>query len=140
LIRKISKKDKKDWENFLSSKNKIQNKDLNKSSDYLQRKKTKTIDLHGYSLEDANKTITKFINSCFENQISQIKIITGKGSRSNNTNNPYVSKDLSILKYSVPEFIQSNRNLMNIIKEIDYSDVSNKESGAFNIYLKKFKE
>ncbi len=140
MIRKISKKDKKDWENFLSSKNKIQNKDLNKSSDYLQRKKTKTIDLHGYSLEDANKTITKFINSCFENQISQIKIITGKGSRSNNTNNPYVSKDLSILKYSVPEFIQSNRNLMNIIKEIDYSDVSNKESGAFNIYLKKFKE
>ena len=140
MIRKISKKDKKDWENFLSSKNKIQNKDLNKPSDYLQRKKTKTIDLHGYSLEDANKTITKFINSCFENQISQIKIITGKGSRSNNTNNPYVSKDLSILKYSVPEFIQSNRNLMNIIKEIDYSDVSNKESGAFNIYLKKFKE
>tara|TARA_B100001996_G_C18186263_1_gene410292 strand:+ start:69 stop:491 length:423 start_codon:yes stop_codon:yes gene_type:complete len=140
LIRKISKKDKKDWENFLSSKNKIQNKDLNKSSDYEEGKKTKTIDLHGYSLEDANKTITKFINSCFENKISQIKIITGKGSRSNNTNNPYVSKDLSILKYSVPEFIQSNRNLMNIIKEIDYSDVSNKESGAFNIYLKKFKE
>ncbi len=140
MIRKISKKDKKDWENFLSSKNKIQNKDLNKSSDYEEGKKTKTIDLHGYSLEDANKTITKFINSCFENKISQIKIITGKGSRSNNTNNPYVSKDLSILKYSVPEFIQSNRNLMNIIKEIDYSDVSNKESGAFNIYLKKFKE
>ena len=140
MSRKISKKDKKDWENFLSSKNKIQNKDLNKSSDYEEGKKTKTIDLHGYSLEDANKTITKFINSCFENKISQIKIITGKGSRSNNTNNPYVSKDLSILKYSVPEFIQSNRNLMNIIKEIDYSDVSNKESGAFNIYLKKFKE
>ena len=140
MNRKLSNKDKKDWENFLSSKKKIENKDLNKSDGYVEKEKIKTIDLHGYSLEDANKIIEKFIDRCFQNHITRIIVITGKGSRSNNINNPYASRDLSILKYSVPEFIKSNQNLMNVIKKIDQTDVDNKESGAFNIYLKKLKE
>ena len=140
MNRKLSNKDKKDWENFLSSKKKIENKDLNKLAGYVEREKIKTIDLHGYSLEDANKIIEKFIDRCFQNHITRIIVITGKGSRSSNINNPYASRDLSILKYSVPEFIKLNQNLMNIIKKIDQTEVDDKESGVFNIYLKKLKE
>ena len=100
----------------------------------------KTIDLHGFSLENANKTIDEFINRCFEDKITKITVITGKGLRSNNINNPYVSKNLSILKNSVPEFIKSNSNLMKKIKNIKEAKTEDGGSGAFNIFLKKSKE
>ncbi len=137
---KLSNKDKKDWKNFISSKDKVQNKDLSFSQTHANKNLVKTIDLHGFSLENANKSIDEFINRCFKNHISKIIVITGKGSRSNNIDNPYVSKDLSILKYSVPEFIKSNQNLMKMIKDIKQAEIKDVESGAFNIYLKKFKE
>ena len=115
---KLSDKDKKDWQNFLSSEEKIYNKDLSLSQAKIDKGLVKTIDLHGFSLENANSTINEFINRCFKANVSKITVITGKGLRSNNINNPYVSKNLSILKNSVPEFIKSNSDLMKKIKNI----------------------
>ena len=136
MNKKLSDKDKKVWEEFVNSKEKIEDKDLKyekKKSLYIK----KTIDLHGYTLKDANVKIEKFILLCFEKGVTKINIITGKGSRSNNLNDPYQSKDLSILKYSIPNFIEENKNLMNKILKIDYDSVKNSSKGSFDIILKK---
>ena len=133
----ISDKDKKDWENFLSSEEKLPNKDnkfLKKT--YL---KIRSIDLHGYTLEQANKTIEDFINQAYEEKINKLIVVTGKGLHSQNEKDPYVSKNLSILKYSVPEFILKNKSLMNIINEIQDAKIEDGGSGAFYIFLKKNK-
>tara|TARA_B100000795_G_scaffold224909_1_gene180480 strand:+ start:164 stop:589 length:426 start_codon:yes stop_codon:yes gene_type:complete len=139
LIKNISDKDKQDWENFLKNKEKIPNKDfVNKKN--IRHEKIKKIDLHGYTIEEANKSVDQFINKCFDESVTKIIIITGKGLRSKNVANPYLSKDLSILKYSVPEFIESNRDLMKMIIEITDAKIEDGGSGAFYIYLKnKFK-
>jgi DNA-nicking Smr family endonuclease len=140
LNSKISDKDKKDWKNFISSKNKILNKDLKITKDKVKKKIIKKIDLHGFSLENANKVIEEFIAQSFEEGVNKIIVITGKGLRSKNDENPYMSKNLSILKYSVPEFIKSSINLMKIIKNINEADIEDGGKGAFYIYLKNFKE
>ena len=131
----ISDKDKQDWENFLSSSEKLPNKD------YKQKKKSslkiKSIDLHGYTLDQANKFIESFIIKSYEEKINKLIIVTGKGTHSQNEQDPYVSKDLSILKYSVPEFISKNKNLMNIINDMQDAKIEDGGSGAFYIYLKK---
>ena len=137
---KLSDKDKKDWQNFTSSEEKVHNKDLSLSQIKIDKDLVKTIDLHGFSLENANRTIDEFINRCFKTNVSKITVITGKGLRSNNINNPYVSKNLSILKNSVPEFIKSNTDLMKKIKNIQKAKAEDGGSGAFNILLKKSKE
>ena len=137
---KLSDKDKRDWRNFISSEEKVHNKDLSLSQMKTNKELVKTIDLHGFSLENANKTIDEFINRCFKNNVSKITVITGKGLRSNNINNPYVSKNLSILKNSVPEFIKSNSDLIKKIKSIKEAKTKDGGSGAFDIFLKKFKE
>jgi DNA-nicking Smr family endonuclease len=135
LTGKISDKDKKDWENFLTSEEKLPNKDLKiKKRSPL---KIKSIDLHGYTLDQANKTIEDFIKHSYSEGINKLIVVTGKGLHSENEKNPYVSKDLSILKYSVPEFINQNKTLMNIINEITDANVEDGGSGAFYIYLKK---
>ena len=136
---KISDKDKKDWQNFLSSEEKIYNKDLSLSQAKIDKGLVNTIDLHGFSLENANRTIDEFINRCFKTNVSKITVITGKGLRSKNINNPYVSKNLSILKNSVPEYIKSNSDLMKKIKDIKEAKVEDGGSGAFDIFLKKIK-
>ena len=136
MNKKLSKKDKKDWENFVNSNEKIQNKDLS----ILKKKDEnlfKVIDLHGFSLEEANKTINDFIEKCYLDGISKINIITGKGSRSKNKDDPYQSVQLGILKYSIPDYIKNNNNLMNKIKKIDYNSIDNPNEGSFNIFLKK---
>lgn len=132
----ISNKDKIDWEKFLSSDEKLPNKDnkFNKKKKFL---KIKSIDLHGYTLEEANKVIAIFINESYLENIEKLIIVTGKGIHSKNEKDPYVSKDLSILKYSVPEFISNNKPLMNIIYEIKDAKIEDGGSGAFYIYLKK---
>ena len=137
MSNKISDKDKKDWQDFVSSKDKLSNKDLRKQNNLSF--KTKSIDLHGYSLEQANKTIEKFIYSAFTEKINKLIVVTGKGLHSQNEKDPFVSKDLSILKYSVPEFIRNNLNLMNMINEIKDADIEDGGSGAFYIFLKKNK-
>ena len=140
MIKKLSDKDKKDWESFVESKEKIYNKDLSEKTHPNKKILTKIIDLHGFSLENANKTINEFINRCFSENVKRVTVITGKGLRSNTQNDPYASKDLSILKNSVPQFIKSNSNLMKLIKEIKIADEEEGGSGAFIIYLKNFKE
>jgi DNA-nicking Smr family endonuclease len=135
LIKKISDKDKKDWENFISGNDKIHNKenDLKKN---IRKEKVRKIDLHGKTLEDSNKIIMNFIKRCFDEDVTKIIVITGKGLRSKNTLDPYISKDLGILKNSVPEFIKSNQNLMKIIIEIREAKIEDGGSGAFYILLK----
>ena len=132
---KISNKDKEDWENFLKNKEKIPNKDIvNKKN--IRHEKIKKIDLHGYTIEEANKTVEKFVQKCFDENVTKIIVITGKGLRSKNVENPYLSKDLSILKYSVPEFIESNIGLTKMIIETVDAKIEDGGSGAFYIYLK----
>ena len=133
----ISDKDKKDWDDFISGDEKVTNKDLEKIKK--TKYKTRSIDLHGYTLDAANKTIEEFIYKSFRERINKIIVVTGKGLHSNNKENPYVSKDLSILKHSVPEFIHNTKNLMNIIVEIKEAKIEDGGSGAFYIYLKKQK-
>ena len=133
MNKKLSNKDLKDWKNFIEGNEKIQNKDISK--DEIKFKKEATIDLHGFSLEQANSRVEKFIIDCFEKKVLKLNIITGKGLRSKVDKNPYQSKDLGILKYSVPEFIKSNADLMRIIKKID-DQINNKNSGSFSIFLK----
>ena len=131
----ISEKDKKDWESFTSSDEKLPNKDLKLSKENFF--KVKSIDLHGYTLEEANKIIEEFIYQSFSEKINKLIVVTGKGLHSQNEKDPYVSKNLSILKYSVPEFIESNKSLMNIINEIKDASIEDGGSGAFYIFLKK---
>jgi len=132
-------KDKQDWENFLNNKEEIPNKDFIYKKN-IRYEKIKKIDLHGYTIEEANKTIEQFIQKCFEESVTKIIVITGKGLRSKNVKNPYLSRDLSILKYSVPEFIESNKDLMKMIIESTNAKIEDGGSGAFYIYLKnKFK-
>jgi DNA-nicking Smr family endonuclease len=135
LTDNISEKDKKDWENFLSKNEKLPNKD-NK----IEKKvtfRTRSVDLHGYTLEEANKLIESFILKSYQEKINKLIVVTGKGIHSQNEKNPYVSKDLSILKYSVPEFISNNKNLMKIIYEMKDAKIEDGGSGAFYIFLKK---
>ena len=140
MIKKLSDKDKKDWESFIKSNDKIYNKDSSNETNPKRKISTKTIDLHGYSLENANKTINEYIKDCFSQNIKRLIVITGKGLRSNTQNDPYVSKDLSILKHSVPEFIKSNMDLMKLIKDIKSADIEEGGKGALIIYLKNSKE
>ena len=132
---KISDKDKKDWKFFLSSNEKLPNKD---SKLYKKKNsKTRNIDLHGFSLDEANKTIKKLIDKSFDEFVSKIIVVTGKGLHSNVEKDPYVSKNLSILKYSVPEFIKNDLELMKKIIEIKDADIADGGGGAFYIFLKK---
>ena len=133
----ISEKDKKDWENFLSNKEKLPNKDI--KIDKKKTFKTKSIDLHGYTLDEANKSIESFIIKSYQENINKLIVVTGKGIHSQNEKDPYVSKDLSILKYSVPEFIKNNQKLMKKIIEFKDAEIKDGGSGAFYIYLRKFK-
>jgi DNA-nicking Smr family endonuclease len=135
LSYKISDKDKRDWENFTTSKEKLPNKDFKNQKKSIF--KSRTIDLHGYTLEQANSSIEDFIKKSYCDKINKLIIVTGKGLHSKNENDPYVSKDLSILKFSVPEFIKSNNDLMKIISDFGKADIEDGGEGAFYIYLKK---
>jgi len=134
LNKKLSDKDLKDWNNFIKSKDKINPKDELKEPLINKNKSTFVVDLHGYGLDQANKFVEKTINECFEKQISKINIITGKGMRSKSSEDPYKSSKLSILKHSIPQFINSKEELMRKIKNIDNTDEKN--LGSFNVYLK----
>ena len=135
MIKKISDQDKKDWKKFIDSNEKLKNKDIDIKK--IKKNLKKAIDLHGYTLENANKVISDFINKCYLEGVGSIKVITGKGSRSKNKEDPYLSTDLSILKYSVPNYIKNNSELMKKIKELDYDSVNDISQGTFNILLKK---
>jgi len=137
LTDNISNKDKKDWESFVLSKEKLFNKDSNLNTKKFFRKKT--IDLHGLTLIQANKIIEEFILKSYEENINKLTVVTGKGLHSQNEKDPYVSKDLSILKYSVPEFIENNIELKKKILEITDAKIEDGGDGAFYIHLKRKK-
>ena len=136
MIKKLSNKDEKDWKIFTDSDEKLEIKDLDYNK-FEKNFKKKSIDLHGYTLESANKVINNFINKCYLEGVDNIRVITGKGSRSKNKEDPYLSADLSILKYSVPNYIKNNSELMNKIKEIDFDSVNDTSQGNFDILLRK---
>ena len=131
----ISQKDKKDWENFLFKKEKLPNKDINSTKE--KKIKIKNIDLHGYTLDEANKKIESFIKQSYIEKVNKLIVVTGKGLHSQNEKDPYVSKDLSILRYSVPHFIKNNNELMKMINDFDSATIEDGGSGAFYIYIKK---
>ena len=136
---KISDKDKKDWHNFLSSNENVPDKDSKLKN--LKIKKVKTFDLHGHSLDEANKKIEELITHSYNNGVTKLTIVTGKGLHSDNEKNPYVSKDLSILKYSVPDYIKNSSYLMSMINDIKDAIIEDGGQGAFYIFLKnKFKK
>ena len=136
MNKKISDKDKKVWEDFVNNSQKLENKDFI-NPNKLNIVSEKNIDLHGFSLDEANKKIFDFIENCFSSGVNKINIITGKGLRSNNLNDPYKSNDLSILKHSVPNFIKNNPDLMDKIIRIDEDAVNSPSKGSFDIFLKK---
>ena len=131
----ISDKDKKDWENFLSKEEALPDKDVKLFK--TQKAKVETCDLHGYSLDEANKKIKDLILNSYDNGVSKLIIVTGKGLHSENEKDPYVSKDLGILKYSVPEYIYNSKDLMSLISDIKDASIDDGGSGAFYIYLRK---
>ena len=133
----ISDKDKKDWDNFINNREKLPNKDFKHQEKIFF--KIRSIDLHGYTLDEANKTIEQFITKAYSDKVNKLIVVTGKGLHSQNEKDPYVSKKLSILKYSVPEFISNNKSLMDKINEITDAKIEDGGSGAFYIYLKKVK-
>jgi|TARA_S200000501_G_scaffold259859_1_gene243720 DNA-nicking Smr family endonuclease len=135
LTGNISDKDKEDWKNFLEKKEKLPNKDLEKKDNKLNI--TKSIDLHGFTLEEANKKVESFLIDCFDQKVSKVKIVTGKGLHSQNDKDPYISKKFGILKNSVPEFIKNNPNLIKIIKSITDAEIVDGGSGALYVFLKK---
>ena len=135
MIKKISDKDIKDWNEFINKGDKLENKD-NFQEESIEKKYIE-IDLHGYTLEGANKKMSEYIVESYENNISVINVITGKGLRSKNSENPYSSADLGILKHSVPNYIKNNEDLMNKIKLIDFDEEDKSNKGSFNIFLKK---
>ena len=133
----ISDKDKKDWHKFINSTEKLPNKDFKHQKN--KNLKVRSIDLHGYTLDEANKTIENFINEAFSENINKLIIVTGKGLHSENEKDPYVSKDFGILKYSIPEFLKNNQDLMKIISNMSQASIKDGGSGAFYIFLKKNK-
>ena len=137
MTNKLSDKDKKDWQKFLDSSEKLKSKDLDEVNNPTISEIS--IDLHGYTLEEANKKISEFIENCYANKIKKINVITGKGMRSKNLDDPYKSKDLSILKYSVPEYIKNDPELMSKIIRIDLDSVLSPSRGNFDIFLKTIK-
>ena len=137
MTNKLSDKDKKDWQNFIDSSDKIQSKDIDHPLN--NKIMVRSIDLHGYTLEEANKEISRFIENSFLDGVKKINVITGKGMRSKNIDDPYQSSDLSILKHSVPEYIKNNSELMNKIIRIDFESVNSPSKGNFDIFLKTIK-
>jgi DNA-nicking Smr family endonuclease len=131
----ISDKDKKDWKNFLEKSEKLPNKDLKKNDKKIDI--TKSLDLHGFTLDEANKKVESFIIDCFDQKVSKVKIVTGKGLHSQNDKDPYISKKFGILKNSVPDFIKNNPNLMTKIKSITDAEITDGGSGALYVFLKK---
>ena len=134
MINKISDKDKKDWEDFLSNTENLPNKDIDLKKNI---KKIKSYDFHGYSLDDANKKVTDLIYDSYKKGVKKLIIVTGKGLHSQNEKDPYVSKELGILKYSLPEYIKNNDDLMRMINNIEDAKIEDGGSGAFYIFLKK---
>ena len=112
---KLTDKDKKDWKNFTSSRDKVPNKDFKINKKNIKENTERIIDLHGISLEYAYKIVEGFINNSYQEGIKKVIVVTGKGTRSKTAKNPYISRDKSNLKHTVPEIIKARKLTMDII-------------------------
>ena len=140
LNKKPTLEDLKKWEEFASIKKAVEDKDHSLDQEKKFTPKIRKVDLHGLSLDEANKKIEILIDKCFIEGVLKIIVITGKGLRSKTTDNPYVSEDLSILKYSVPDYINANSKIKNKIKNISKAEIKDGGEGAFYIFLNEFRE
>ncbi len=136
----VSNKDKRDWHDFTKNPGALYDKDNNFLKQSKKENFTKKIDLHGSSLSEANTIVENFINDCFELGYKKLIIITGKGLRSKNFNNPYRSEKMSVLKHSVPEYIKNNLSLFSKINRISKASLEDGGDGAFYIFLKNNKK
>ncbi len=125
----------KAWEEYIKNPSDIYDKDKNFSKENNMKGRFK-YDLHGYTLDDANRKVREIILSCKENNYKEILLITGKGLHSKNEKDIYVSKNLGTLRYSVPEFIKSEKDLSNLIISINEADTKDGGAGALLIKLK----
>jgi len=135
-----SSKDKKDWLDFTKQIGNISPKENDLSQENIEIKKVLKLDLHGSSLAESNEMVKKFINECFNRGYKKLLIVTGRGLRSKSYDNPYVSEKLSVLKYSVPEFIKNDENLNNKISRISKAEIKDGGEGAIYIFLKNNKK
>ena len=135
-----SVKDKKDWADFTKQVGNISVTEDDFLEENRQINKVRKLDLHGYSLDNANKVVKKFIIESFDKGYNKLLVVTGKGLRSKSYDNPYISENLSVLKNSVPEYIKNNENLNSIISKIIQADQQDGGEGAINIFLKNNKK
>jgi DNA-nicking Smr family endonuclease len=135
-----SSKDKKDWADFTKQVGNISVTEDDFLEENQQINKVRKLDLHGYSLDNANKVAKKFIIESFDKGYNKLLVVTGKGLRSKSYDNPYISENLSVLKNSVPEYIKNNENLNSIISKIIQADQQDGGEGAINIFLKNNKK
>ena len=135
-----SSKDKKDWLDFTKQIGNISPKENDLSQENREVNKVLKLDLHGSSLIESNEMVKKFINECFNRGYKKLLIVTGKGIRSKSYDNPYVSEKLSVLKYSVPEFIKNDENLNTKISRISKAEIKDGGEGAIYIFLKNNKK
>tara|TARA_Y100000758_G_C15805515_1_gene332530 strand:- start:80 stop:517 length:438 start_codon:yes stop_codon:yes gene_type:complete len=135
-----SLKDKKDWIAFTKQIGDISAKEVDLLQHNVKENKVPKLDLHGFSLAESNKIVKKFIIESFNYGYRKLKIVTGKGTRSRSYDNPYISEKLSVLKHSVPEFINSDENLNNKIVKIKNANLRDGGEGAIYIFLKSNKK
>ena len=129
-------KDKKDWIDFTKKMDNIHVKKEDLAEQNIEMNRIKKLDLHGFSLIEANKKVKKFIIESFDNGYKKLLIVTGKGLRSKSYDNPYVSEQLSVLKYAIPEYIKNDENLNYKISKITQADPQEGGEGAISIFLK----
>ena len=135
----LTSKDKKDWLNFIKQPKNLHDKDSFVEKNNI-KKEIRKLDLHGQTLDQANLAVKKFIEQSFQDKVRKLIIITGKGLRSKVDNDPYRSKKMNILKYSIPEYIKNNIELNNKISTISEANLKDGGEGAFYIFLKSIKE
>ena len=131
-----SSKDTKDWVNFTQKMGNIRAKEEDSVEGKNKKYDIRKLDLHGFSLDEANKTAEKFIIESSNRGYERLLIVTGKGTRSKSYKNPYISEKLSILKYSIPEYIKNNENLNSKIIRITEANAREGGEGAICIFLK----
>ena len=137
MIKKSKDKnsDKKEWEEFLNNPSGLYDKDkLENQKNQINRYK---FDFHGYSIENANKKIYEIISQCFEKELKEILIITGKGMHSNKVDDVYTSKDYNKLQNTIPEFIRSNPDLNSRVLKTKKAPKELGGEGALIIRLRK---
>ena len=132
----VTSKDKKDWDNYINNVDNVYDKDSAGLVNYIQSNKIGKIDLHGFSTNEANEKVKKFVIKSYEKGYKKLIIITGKGSRSKVYKDPFRSDKMNILKYSVPNYIENEVDLIDIVNKISPAEIKDGGEGAIYLFLK----